>query len=113
MVDNYKVNNTIEMKKLVSFALVVLVGMIAAPAVVGATHPGVERVDGFVCPVFNDNSQVGLHNPNAVEIGGGDYSIIGPNVSIPAGATNQDGAGIPGGTHASPGDSDYTAIWGN
>jgi hypothetical protein len=71
----------------------------------------VEKTDGFVCPVFNDNSAVGAHNPNAVEIGGGDYTIIGPDVSVPLGATNGDGAGTPPGPHSVPGDSDYTAVW--
>ena len=64
-----------------------------------------------VCPVFNSNSQAGLKNPNAVLIGGGDYTILGPNVSVPTGATNGNGAGSPGGAHSTPGDSDYTAIW--
>jgi len=47
-----------------------------------------------------------------VEIGGGDYTVAGPDVSVPSHATNQDGEGTPGGEHASPGDTDYTAIWG-
>lgn len=71
----------------------------------------VEKTDGFVCPVFNSNSAVGEHNPNAVQIGGGDYTIPGPNVSVPIHATNGDGAGTPGGEHSAPGDSDYTAVW--
>ncbi len=65
---------------------------------------------GFVCPVFNADA-VGAHNPNAVGIGGGDYSIIGPDVSVPEHATNGDGAGTPPGPHSQPGDTDYTAIW--
>jgi hypothetical protein len=71
-----------------------------------------EITDGFVCPVFNDGSAVGEHNPNAVQIGGGDYTIIGPDVRVPTHATNGDGAGSPGGAHSSPGDTDYTALWG-
>ena len=66
---------------------------------------------GFVCPVFNSDSGVADHNPNAVEIGGGDFSIIGPSVTVATTATNDNGAGSPGGAHASPGDSTYTAIW--
>ena len=31
--------------------------------------------------------------------------------TVPAHATNGDGAGTPGGAHSSPGDSDYTAVW--
>ena len=71
----------------------------------------VEKTDGFVCPVFNQNSAVGEQNPNAVQIGGGDYTIIGPSVSVPLGATNGDGAGTPPGAHSVPGDTDYTAVW--
>ena len=80
-----------------------------SPGLALADHDG--KTDGFVCPVFNDKSAVGAKNPNAVQIGGGDYSIIGPNVSVPTGATNGDGTGTPGGAHSSPGDRDYTAIW--
>nr|MBC8241509.1 hypothetical protein [Alphaproteobacteria bacterium] len=47
---------------------------------------------------------------NGITINGA-YSIIGPSVSVPVGATNGEGAGSPGGTFASPGDSGYTAIW--
>ena len=71
----------------------------------------VEKTDGFVCPVFNSNSAVAEHNPNAVPIANGDYTIVGPEVSVPIHATNGDGTGSPGGAHSSPGDTDYTAIW--
>jgi hypothetical protein len=71
---------------------------------------GAQKVDGFVCPVLS--AVVGAHNPNAVLIGGGDFSIIGPNVSVPIHATNGNGNGsTPGGFHSRPGDNDYTAIW--
>jgi len=70
---------------------------------------GVDRVDGFVCPVITTANV--LNSPNGIMIAGGDYSILGPNVSIPLHATNAGGAGSPGGAHASPGDSNYTAIW--
>ncbi len=91
---------------LLSFALL---GALIAPFIAQAAP--VEKTDGFVCPVFNQNSAVADHNPNAVPIGGSDYSVIGPDVSVPINATNADGSGTPGGTHSSPGDSDYTAIW--
>lgn len=70
---------------------------------------GVNKVAGFVCPVIKTSAV--LHSPRAVAIGGGDYAIIGPDVSIPIHATNGNGAGRPGGAHSSPGDTDYTAIW--
>ena len=62
----------------------------------------------FVCPVI---STYAVLNANAgIEINGA-YSILGPTVSVPVGATNDGGAGSPGGTFASPGDTSYTAIW--
>lgn len=70
---------------------------------------GVDKVDGFVCPVISTAGV--LHSPNGIQIAGGDYSIRGPDVSIPLHATNDGGNGSPGGAHASPGDTTYTAIW--
>ncbi len=98
------------MKTLIrSVLLASLLAALTATAAFAGGPP--EKTDGFVCPVFNDGSAVGENNPNAVQIGGGDYTIVGPEVSVPTNATNQDGAGTPGGDHASPGDSDYTAVW--
>jgi len=87
-----------------SLLLVLPLSVAAAP---------IEKTDGFVCPVFNSDSAVGENNPNAVQIGGGDYTVVGPNVSVPVHATNDNGAGSPGGDHVAPGDTDYTAIWGS
>ncbi|MCR4369384.1 MAG: hypothetical protein NUV67_05770 [archaeon] len=89
--------------------LAVLLAIVSLSAIAFAAPA--EKTSGFVCPVFNPNSAVSEHNPNAVEIGGGDYTIVGPNVRIPIGATNADGSGTPEGEHSMPGDSDYTAIW--
>ena len=75
-----------------------------------------EKVDGFVCPVLG--GQAGEDHGNSspepiVEIGGDDSSVLGPDVSVPIHATNDNGTGDPGSAnHASPGDEDYTAIWG-
>lgn len=69
----------------------------------------VDTVDGFVCPVITTDGV--LNSPNGAAIGEGHYTIIGPDVTIPIGATNGDGAGTPGGPHSQPGDTDYTAIW--
>ena len=71
---------------------------------------GVDRVDGFVCPVIS-TAKV-LNSTKGITINGA-YSVLGPNVSIPLHATNGNGAGSPGGSFSSPGDSDYTAIWAN
>ena len=70
---------------------------------------GVTTVDGFVCPVITTDAV--LNSPNGAAIGEGHYSIIGPDVSIPLHATNDAGAGTPGGPHSQPGDTSYTAIW--
>ena len=70
---------------------------------------GVQTVDGFVCPVISTDAV--LNSVNGIAIAGGDYSILGPDVSVPVHATNADGAGSPGGAHAAPGDTNYTAIW--
>lgn len=90
-------------------------GVSAAP--VALTHAqldevaagGVERVDGFVCPVITTDGV--LNSPNGAAIAGGHYTIIGPDVAVPMHATNGNGAGSPGGSHSQPGDTDYTAIW--
>jgi hypothetical protein len=70
---------------------------------------GVERVDGFVCPVITTDGV--LNSPNGAAIAGGHYTIAGPDVAVPMHATNGNGAGSPGGAHSQPGDTDYTAIW--
>lgn len=72
---------------------------------------GVETVSGFVCPVISTSAV--LNSPNGRMIAGGDYTILGPDVSVPLHATNAGGAGSPGGAHAAPGDTNYTAIWAN
>lgn len=70
---------------------------------------GVERVDGFVCPVIFTDAV--LNSPHGRMIGEGHYTIIGPDVMVPVHATNGNGAGTPPGPHSAPGDRDYTAIW--
>lgn len=73
-----------------------------------------ETTNGFVCPVIGGQGGVNAMshgNGPFVNIGGGDISIIGPDVTVPLHATNDDGAGAPGGAHASPGDPGYSAIW--
>lgn len=71
---------------------------------------GVDKVDGFVCPVISTSGV--LNSPKGGELGvEGFYTIGGPNVSVPVHATNGDGAGSPGGPFSQPGDTNYTAIW--
>ena len=97
----YKVQDSeVKMRKLfVLIATIVGIGSFAAAG-------SIASVD-FVCPVFNSEA-VGAHNPNAVQIGGGDYTIIPSGaqyLDVPDHATNGDGAGT------SPGDKNYSAIW--
>ena len=81
------------------------------------TAGGVEKVSAFVCPVILSEA-VGDNNPQAGELGGdsGTYTVVpatanNGDLSVPITATNADGAGLPGGPHAAPGDTNYTAIW--
>jgi hypothetical protein len=85
--------------------------LVAATTGVASAAPP-ETTDGFVCPVLN--SQVGENengNTPFFEIADGSYSLLGPEVTVPVTATNADGSGAPSGPYASPGDTDYTAIW--
>ncbi|MBI2045205.1 hypothetical protein HYT23_04055 [Candidatus Pacearchaeota archaeon] len=94
--------------KMRKFLLSLFVVSFAVLGLVGASAP--EKTDAFICPVFNSGA-VGMHNPNAVPIADGDYTILGPYVVVPVHATNGNGAGNPGGIHSGPGDTDYTPIW--
>ena len=62
----------------------------------------------FVCPVINTDAV--LNAKNGIMINGA-YSVKGPDVNVPVHATNDNGAGSPGDTFASPGETSYTAIW--
>lgn len=71
---------------------------------------------GFVCPVIETDNV--LHSPKSGTLGpidGDDgqvyYTIGGPDVPVPMHATNDDGAGSPGGPYTAPGNPVYTAIW--
>jgi hypothetical protein len=91
-----------------------LVPAIAAVFMLGATTASADSGTDFVCPVLDPT--VGAHNPNAVPIANGDYTVIpagAMHLDVPDQATNGDGAGAPAGAHASPGDPDYSAIWNN
>ena len=106
------------MMKIVLAAMVV--GLLASGAYAGpvtlseaqldsVAAGGVERVDGFVCPVITTAAV--LNSPKGAPIGEGHYTIVGPTVSVPEHATNGNGTGTPPGPHAQPGDTSYTAIW--
>ena len=83
--------------------------------VVPATAGPPEKVEAFVCPVFN-NTAVIDHNPNVQPIFGGDYTILpgkAVGLMVPVHATNDNGAGRPDGPHLKPGSPGYSPIWNN
>jgi len=87
-------------------------GAVAAPpASTGQANSGssVQFSTGFVCPVISTDNV--LNSPKGGTLSGGDYTIGGPDVRVPTHATNGDGTGSPQGTHSSPGDTNYSAIW--
>ena len=71
-----------------------------------------EKADGFICPVLG--GQAGMHgNSHAiVGIAGGYYTVPGPDVSVPAHATNKGWPGTAGSFYI-PGEVGYSAIWNN
>lgn len=74
---------------------------------------GMEKTDGFVCPVISTENV--LHSPKGAELGiEGYYTIGATGVSVPVHATNtldNGESGSPPGPFAMPGDTGYTAIW--
>ena len=109
------VKSTIQLVSAAAASLLLVGGASAAPVALSEVQldkvaaGGVERVDGFVCPVITTDGV--LNSPNGAASAGGHYTIVGPDVAIPVHATNGDGSGSPGGSHSAPGDTDYTAIW--
>ncbi len=99
--------------KLITRAML-LAGLLAALTATAAFAEEPETTGGFVCPVLGGQAgdDHGNSSPGFATIGDGDASVIGPDVTVPVHATNDNGAGKPGGDHASPGDANYTAIWG-
>lgn len=100
-------------KSLLTFSALTLVFAASSHAApVTLTSAQMDTVSGgsFVCPVITTDAV--LNSPKGITINGA-YSILGPEVGqgVPMHATNDNGAGSPGGTFASPGDSGYTAIW--
>ena len=87
-------------------------------ATTGVASANVETTDGFVCPVLGGQAGVnggsGITYIDQAEYPGADpfFTVLGPYVTVPTHATNSDGGQGPHGDYASPGDTDYTAIWG-
>ena len=91
-----------------------LAGLLAALTATAAFAAPPDTSDGFVCPVLGGEAggDHGNSSPDPIVIiPSGSASVIGPLVTVPTLATNLDGAGTPA-DHASPGDPDYTAVWG-
>src|SRR5687768_8886778 len=79
----------------------------ASPAMAG---PPDRADDPFVCPVLTISENAAAHSDRFTALGGGEYTF-GPgaagsaetfNGRVPDRATNDDGAGSPGGAHAAP-----------
>ena len=96
-----------------------IAGFGAAALLVGvASAAPPETTDGFICPVLG--GQAGVNGGSGItyidQAGFPDadpfFTVIGPDVTVPTNATNSDGTEGPHGDYASPGDTDYTAIWG-
>ena len=101
--------------------LVVPVTSAALMSIPGAAMaaPPDRAADPFVCPVLSVPAQAVDNSGHFNSIGNGQYTFAPGaagsadtfNGNVPDHATNADGAGSPAGAHASPGDTDYTAIW--
>jgi hypothetical protein len=77
-----------------------------------AVGPGAAAAHAdFVCPVLSVPAQAAENSPKIGPLPTeGEYTIGGPTLSVPDGATNRDGAGSPA-DHSSPGDPGYSPIW--
>ena len=86
-------------------------GAYAAPITLSTAQMDTVSGGAFVCPVIKTAAV--LNSPKSAEPEPGLYTILGPTVGqgVPVHATNDDGAGNPHGSFASPGDTTYTAIW--
>src|SRR5215211_5606990 len=101
------------MIKRLSVAAVVTAGLFAGPGAASAAAD-------FVCPVLpvSDSAKANSH-AGFITISGGDTSILpgkagdaaNSPVDVPNQATNDEGTGSPDGSHATPGETSYTAIW--
>jgi hypothetical protein len=94
-------------------------GLTALPGGSALAAPPDRAEDPFVCPVLNLPDSAAENSGQFAPLGGGEYTILPGNAgsaetfngNVPTHATNDDGAGSPGGSHASPGDPGYGAIW--
>jgi hypothetical protein len=95
------------------------VGLAGLPASSALAAPPDRAEDPFVCPVLTLPDQAVTSSGRFNSLGGGQYTFAPGNAgsaetfngNVPNHATNDDGAGSPGGSHLAPGDPGYTAIW--
>ena len=100
----------------VGCAVAMVMGISAGSAL---ASPPTRAEAPFICPVLTLNENAVDNSGRFKEIGDGQYTFAPGaagsaetfNGNVPNHATNQDGAGSPGGAHSAPGDTDYTAIW--
>lgn len=101
--------------------LIVLIGATAGLAALPAgavAGPPDRAEDPFVCPVLTLPDEAG-NSGRFNSLGSGEYTFGPGNAGsaetfkgqVPNHATNDDGAGSPGGSHLAPGAPGYTAIW--
>jgi hypothetical protein len=101
----------ISMKKYTKIVLVVslvIIGIIATTGIAYAAPP--EKANGFICPVLGGKAGMNGNSSKIEPIAGGYYTVAGPDVMVPAHATNE---GFPTveGSFLTPGEVGYTAIW--
>jgi hypothetical protein len=107
------------MRKRILIATAAVAGVMGVSASSAMATTPDRASDPFVCPVVKISDQAASHSDQFITISGGDHSILPGNAgsqetfngNVPSNATNSDGAGSPGGAHASPGDAGYSAVW--
>jgi len=104
------INATIKLTAAMFAGCLLTAGALAEPLALSDTQLDSVVGGSFVCPVISTDAV--LNSPKGGELGvEGYYTIGGPTVSVPMGATNGDGTGSPAGPFTQPGDTTYTAIW--
>ena len=108
------------MKKLARVITLMMLSLFAVSVVLSSVYADpVEKADAFVCPHLGGKAGENPHSPWQAADGEhpqaekfnpiyGGYTVGGPDVSVPAHATNW---GFPNIEHGVPGDVGYTAIW--
>lgn len=86
----------------------VVVGIMGSGVIASAAPT--EKTEGFICPVLG--GKAGMHgmSQKIFPIAGGYFTVAGPDVMVPAHATNEGWPGLAG-SYLMPGDVGYTAIW--